>query len=80
MSIAAGKYRIPFRTPKSSSPAAMVLHLKVWKSSTAQPSIFKSSSEGNSLEELFSSGAALEGVLSVIRMAALFGDGLICCS
>jgi hypothetical protein len=32
------------------------------------------------LEELFSSGAALEGVLSVIRMAALFGDGLICCS
>ena len=40
--MAVRKYRIPFRTPKSSSPAAMVLHLEVWESSSAQPLFTKS--------------------------------------
>ena len=35
--IATGKYRIPFRTPKSSPSAAMVLHFQVWESSSVQP-------------------------------------------
>ena len=45
VSIAAGKHRIPFRTPKLSPPAAMVLHLEVWESSSMQPPLLRSSGE-----------------------------------